>query len=138
LAKEKGKGSRVYTYVKVEENANIHQLSILDKLRAVYGAWVEDTGRAELRQTRNQEALIAEELSLRGDAIQFLHKATEPIRQGKHRDVVVEIDKAFSTILEDVLSSPIIDDFYKVSIINWPRPEFDSIQYVITIRLEAK
>lgn len=132
------KGSKVYSYVKVGDDANIHSLNIIDKFRAIYGSYMEDSGRTELRNAKNQEALIAEELTLRGDLIAFMSKATDPIRKGTKKDVVLEVAKEFSTVLQDVLNSPAVDNFYNVSIINWPHPEFETIQYVITIKLEAK
>ena len=131
------KGNRLYTYLKISENSDTSELSLPERLRAMFGSWFESTGRAEVRDMRNREELARSELTLQSDLFVFLDKALQPIRAGKAVAVTLKIAKEFEPVLDAVLRSQTIEPYYSVSILYRPSPDF-VVDYDIKVRLEAR
>ena len=131
------KGNRLYTYLKVSENSDLSNLSLPERLRAMFSSWFESTGRAEARDMRNREEIARSELTLQSDLFLFLNKALQPIREGKAVAVNLKIAKQFEPVLDVVLQSQTIEPYYTVSILHRPSPDFD-VDYDIKVRLEAR
>ena len=73
---------------------------------------------------------------MRANLLEFINKATKTIREGKHTSVTMKISNQFDPVLEEVLSSPNIVNYYNVTV---ERPKIDyDIVYFIKVRLEVK
>ena len=75
-------------------------------------------------------------MTLKANLSEFLRRATEPIRKGKRKEVIVNISTHFNPVFEDVINSHEIADFYHVSVVR-PKIEYD-IPYDFMVRLRVK
>ena len=87
-------------------------------------------------QLKADDAETVYQLQLKANLLEFLHKATEKVRQGEHHSVTVSVSSKFLPVLEDVLESTSISTYYTYTV-DKPEIEYD-IEYFIQITLEVK
>jgi len=125
-------GKRLYSFVEVDDSTPIQKLSIMDQLRVLLKSFTYDPAN----ELKNEDIVTQEYMTLRANLSDFLRRATEPIRKGKRREVIVNISTHFNPVFEEVINSHEIKDFYDVSIVR-PNIEYD-IPYDIMVRLRVK
>lgn len=108
----------LYTYVEIDDNTPIQRLSVLDQIRVLMRKLTYDPA-SELKQ---QDALTKEEMTLKANLMSFIRVATAKIRKGQAKSVTCDISSDFSPVIDEVLSSPSITQFYKVEL---TKPEID-------------
>lgn len=126
------RGKKLFSFIEVDDNTPIQKLSVLDQLRLL----VRNLTNTDREQLKTDSAETAYELQLKANLLEFLHKATEKVRNGEHRSVTVAVSSRFLPVLDEVLASPSISNFYTVSVFK-PDIEFD-IDYDIRVTLEVK
>lgn len=125
------KKTKVSSYVEVKD-APLQKLSIGNQLRYLMHKLTYDP-RVEL------EAISAEtkyELQLEANLRELIHKATEPIRKGVHKKVALDVSSKFKPVLDKVLSSKSISNFYEIQA--YDRKIDYNIDYFIRIVLTVK
>ena len=75
-------------------------------------------------------------MTLKANLSEFLRKATAPIREGKRREVIVNIANQFDPVFDEVIKSHDIADFYDVQIVR-PKIEYD-IPFDFMVKLKVK
>lgn len=123
---------KVFSFIEVDENTPIQKLTVMDQLRVLIKKLAHDDS-AELLA---DDAVSQNLLHLKADLIGFLDEALEPIRQGRKRAVSVLISNEFDPVLDEVLSSTRISNYYDVTITR-PDIEYD-VTYQMRIDLVVK
>ena len=123
---------RLFTYVEVDDNTPIQNLSIKDQLRVI----LRDLTRDDAEELKADDAATVYELQLRANLLEFIRGSTELIRKGVHSSVTMSISSRFEPVLDEVLSSSAVSNFYDVSV-RRPNIEYD-IPYMIEVTLEVK
>ena len=126
------KGKKLFTFIEVDDNTPIQKLSLSEQLRVLVKRLTHD----DKEQLRADDAETVYQLQLKANLLEFLHKATEKVRQGEHKSVTVAISSRFEPVLKDVLESASITAYYNVTV-NKPDVEYD-IEYFIRVTLEVK
>jgi len=131
------KGTKVIRFPIIDDNSSIESLSILDKFRAIFNQWSEETGRNEVVKYELEEEVVKVELTLFADCYDFIMKALSPIRDGKKKSVELRISSKFDPVLDRVLNTKIINNSYTYKILSRPKvPE--GVNYVIHLILEVR
>lgn len=125
-------GKRLYTFVEVDDSTPVQKLKISDQLRVLLKSLTYDAAN----DLKNDDIVTQEYMQLRANLTDFLRKATEPIRSGQNREVIVNISTHFNPVFDEVINSPEIRDFYDVAIVE-PKIEYD-IPYDKMVRLRVK
>lgn len=125
-------GKKLFSFIEVDENTPIQKLSVMDQLRVLIKKLANDDA-AELMA---DDAVTINLLHLKADLQGFLDTALKPIREGKKRAVSVSIPNSYDPVLNEVLESPRIANYYYVNI-DRPDIEYD-IPYNIRVDLEVK
>ena len=125
-------GKVLYTYVDVDDSTPVQKLRISDQLRVLLKSITYDAAN----ELKNEDIVTKERMTLRANLTDFLRKATESIRRGKHKEVIVNISTHFSPVFDEVINSHEIADFYDVSIVK-PKIDYD-IPYDFMVRLRVK
>lgn len=125
-------GKRLYTFVEVDDSTPIQKLKIGDQLRVLLKHLTYDAAN----ELKNEDAVTKEYMILKADLSEFLRRATESIRNGKRKEVIVSISTKFNPVFQEVIESREIADFYDVSIAK-PKIIYD-IQYDFMVRLRVK
>ena len=108
------KGKKLFSFIAVDDDTPIQKLTFSEQLRVLIQ-----------RLTNESKELL-----------EFLHKATEKVRQGEHHSVTVSVSSRFKPVLEDVLQSTSISTYYTYTV---DEPEIDyDVEYYIQITLEVK
>lgn len=130
-------GKVLLTYPVVNDNTEMDSLSFTDKILATVFQWFRDSGREELHHNLLSNIVMEDVLALQADLISFLNKALIPLRKGKKRKVIVEIDSIFVIILKETLKNKRYQDFYDIKILKWPKGDYN-IKYTVTIEMSAR
>lgn len=126
------KKQKLFTYVEVDDRMPIQKLSIKDQIRVM----IKNATKDDANELKADDASTIYALQLKADLLEFIHKSTEPIRNGKHSAVTMLVSNKFDPILYEVLDSPAVTSFYNVSVSS---PEIDyDIPYMNEITLEVK
>jgi hypothetical protein len=125
-------GKKLYSFVDVDDSTPIQKLKITDQLRVLLKSFTYDPAN----DLKNEDIVTQEYLTLRANLYDFLHKATEPIRRGKSKSVIVNISTKFNPVFNDVIQSHEIADLYKVDVVR-PKIDYD-LPYDIMVRLTVK
>lgn len=125
-------GRRLYTFVDVDDKTPVQKLSIGDQIRVILKKITEDPAN----ELKSEGAVTQEYLTLQANLSEFIQRATEPIRKGKRREVVVKISNMFDPVLNEVLSAKYITDYYNVKVAR-PKIEYD-IPFDIMVKLTVK
>lgn len=125
-------GKKLFSFIEVDENTPIQKLSVMDQFRVLIKKMTADDA-AELMA---EDAVTLNLLRLKADLIGLLDEALEPIRQGKRRAVSISLSNEFDPVLDEVINSPNISNYYYVDITR-PDIEYD-IPYKIRLDLEVR
>lgn len=125
-------GKKLYSFVEVDDSTPIQKLSIMDQLRLLLKSFTYDAAN----ELKNEDIVTQEYLTLQANLSDFLRRATEPIRKGKRKEVIVSISTYFNPVFDTVINSREIRDFYDVAIVK-PKIDYD-IPYDIMVRLKVK
>lgn len=125
-------GKKLYSFVEVDDSTPIQKLKISDQLRVLLKSLTYDPAN----ELKNEDIVTQEYMTLKANLSEFLRKATEPIRRGNRREVIVNISTHFDPVFEDVIKSHEIADFYDVAVVR-PKIEYD-IPYDFMVRLRVK
>lgn len=125
-------GKKLYSYVDIDDSTPVQKLKISDQLRVLLKQFTYDPAN----ELKSEDAVTTEMMTLRANLSTFLHKATAPIRAGKHKEVIVNVSNRFDPVFKDVIESREIADFYDVDVVR-PKIEYD-IPYDFMVRLRVK
>lgn len=125
-------GKRLYTFVEVDDSVSIQKLPILDQLRILFRSLTYD----ETQELANEDIVTKEYLMRKANLLEFLRKATAPIRSGTRKEVIVNISSEFNPVYNEVIRSPEIQNYYYVSEV---RPHVGyGMSYDFMVRLRVK
>lgn len=124
---------KVYTYVELGQHTSIQKLSFLDQLRVILKQLTNDDAK-ELIQS---DILTAEYLRMKANLIDFIDKATDPIRRGNHRNVKFKISSEFDHVLSEVLNDSRYTKYYTIEI-HRPYVPYKGIKHFIEVRMGVK
>lgn len=125
-------GKRLYTFVEVDDSTPIQKLKIRDQLRVLLKQLTYDPAN----DLKNEDVVTQEYMTLKADLSDFLRRATEAIRNGKRKEVIVSVSTKFKPVFDEVINSHEIKDFYTVSVAK-PKITYD-ITYDFMVRLRVK
>ena len=126
------KTKRLYTYTKIDDRTPIQKLSVGEQLRVL----LRQMTHSEKNELATEDAVTHANLTMRANLLEFISKATAPIRDGKYTSVVMKISNQFDPVFEEVMNSPNIANYYNVNV---ERPDVDyDVVYFITVTLEVK
>lgn len=123
---------QLYTFIEVDDKTPVQKLSIADQLRVILKKITEDPAN----ELANEDAVTRERLMLKANLTEFLRKSVEPIKKGKRREVIIEVSNMFDPVLQEVLQSKAIRNYYNVEIAR-PKVEYD-IPLNILLRITVK
>ena len=123
---------KLYTYIEVDDSTPIQKLKISDQLRVLLRQLTHD----DANDLKNDDIATTHLLTLKANLFDIFYKSTAPIRNGKKKNVVVSVDSVFEPILNEVLSSPDIRNYYEVQVAK-PEIEYD-IPYNFLVKLTVK
>lgn len=126
------KGKKLFSFIAVDDNTPIQKLTFSEQLRVL----VQRMTNESKEHLKADDAETVYQLQLKANLLEFLHKATEKVRQGEHHSVTVAVSSKFLPVLDDVLRSSSISTFYTYTV-EKPEIEYD-IEYFIEITLEVK
>ena len=127
-----GKEKKLFTYTQIDDRTPIQKLSLSEQFRVL----LRNLTHSEKNELATEDAVVKERLTMRANLLEFIKKATAPVREGKHKVVTVKISNQFDPVLEEVLNSPSVKNYYNV-IVDRPNIDYDII-YFIKVRLEVK
>ena len=125
-------GKKLYSFVEVNDSTPIQKLKIKDQLRVLLKHLTYDAAN----ELKSEDAVTMEILTLKANLSDFLHRATEPIRRGDNKEVIVNISSNFEPVFKEVIESHEIADFFYVDVVR-PKIEYD-IPYDFMVRLRVK
>lgn len=125
-------GKKLYSFVEVDESTPVQKLKIADQLRVLLKYLTYDAAN----ELKNEDIVTQEYMTLKANLAEFLRRATEPIRAGKRKEVIVNISSSFDPVFEEVINSHEIADFFTVDVVR-PKIEYD-IAYDFMVRLRVK
>lgn len=126
------KKKKLFTYVEVDDYTPIQKLSVKDQLRVLIQRLTYD----DASELKTEDAVTVNQLTLQANLMEFLHRATDPIRKGEKHKVTVMVSNMFDPVLETVLNSNTIKNYYDIEV-QRPDIEYD-VKYFITIKMEVK
>ena len=92
--------------------------------------------KSDKNELATEDAVTREYLTLRANLYDFIERATKSIREGKHTSVTMSISNRFESVLDEVLTSAQITNYYDVSVVK-PDVDYDILFYY-KVRLEVK
>ena len=99
---------RLYSFVEVDDRTPVQKLKISDQLRVLLKSMTYDAAN----ELHNEDIVTQEYMQLRANLTDFLRRATEPIRDGRHSEVIVNVSTHFSPVFDEVINSHEIKDFF--------------------------
>lgn len=126
------KKKKLFTFIDADDSTPIQKLALKDLFILIIK-----------KLTYNEESeLLAEDVytqhtvTLYTNLMTLIKKSTNLIREGKARVVTLNVSSKFKPVLNDVLESPKIANYYDVQVTD-PDIDYD-IDYFIRVRLEVK
>lgn len=108
LEQPKHPGKKVFSYIELKDNVNLHKLSFLDNIRSLLQQWMHDD-TLELQQARIVDNRV---LTLRQDLQEYCESKLREIVIGNHTSVDLAIPSVFMPVLEDYLLSDSVTAYY--------------------------
>ena len=130
-------GTKLYSYVDADDNTSLDGLSFSDKLLASLFQYFKTSGKEQYNKDRLENIVSEDLLVLQADLVSFINKALEPIKQGRKRKVILEIDSVFAPVLKNVTESSKYKDYYDIEILKWPKVDYN-IKYTIVVAMKAR
>ena len=125
-------GKKLYSFVEVDDSTPVEKLKVSDQLRVLLKHLTYDPAN----ELKNEDIVTQEYMTLKANLSEFLRKATDPIRLGKHQEVIVNVSNSFDAVFDEVINSHEIADFFYVDVVR-PKIEYD-IPYDFMVRLRVK
>lgn len=125
-------GKKLYSFVEVDDSTPIQKLKIGDQFRVLLKHFTYDAAN----ELKSEDAVTTEIMTLKANLSSFLRKATEPIRRGKRKEVIVNVSNNFDPVFDEVVNSHEIADFFTVDVVR-PKIEYD-IPYDFMVKLRVK
>lgn len=127
-------GKKLYSFIEVDDSTPIQTLPILDQLRILFKSFLYDPAN----ELRNDDIVTKEYLTLKANLSEFLREATEPIRKGKNKEVIVSISTEFNPVYEDVINSKEITSYFDVDVVR-PNISYDiPCDFMVRLRVKDK
>ena len=124
----------MFSFVEVDDKTPIQKLSLSDQLRVLIKQFTYDPAN----ELRNDDIVTTRYMTLKANLSEFLRQATEPLRAGDKKEVIVNVSTDFNPVLKEVLNSHEIKDFYYVSVVK-PKIEYDiPFDYLVRLRIKEK
>ena len=123
---------KLFSYTQVDDRTPIQKLTLGEQVRVL----LRQLTHSKKNELATEDAVTREYLVMRANLLDFISKATKSIREGKHKSVTMSVSNQFDPVLEEVLNSPQVQNFYTVKV-SRPNVEYD-IVYFIKVRLEVK
>ena len=130
-------GTKLYSYVDADDNTSLDGLSFFEKVLALIFQYFKTSGREQYNKDRLEGMVSEDLLVLQADLVSFMNKALEPIKQGRRKSVVIEIDSVFAPVLKNVLENSRYKDYYNIEIAKWPKVDYN-IKYTIVVIMKAR
>jgi hypothetical protein len=121
----------LYTFVELNDNTPIQKLSILDQMRVL----IRNIFKNDADELKSRDALTKRKSELKASLADFIHKATAPVREGKHKSVTVSLASVFEPVLETTFDEHNLRKFYNITIYK-PRVEFAK-DYMLILQFEV-
>jgi hypothetical protein len=122
----------LYTYVELDDKTPIQKLTVTDQIRVL----IRNLFKSDAEELKAEDAAVTYRLQLKANLLEFIKRAVNPIREGKRQSVTVEISSVFVPVLDEVMNSHRIANFYNTEQF---RPKVEYAQnYKILVRLEVK
>ena len=125
-------GKKLYSFVDINDSTPIQKLKVADQLRVLLKHLTYDPAN----ELKNEDIVTQEYMTLKANLAEFLRRSTEPIRAGKHKEVIVNVSSNFNTVFDEVINSHEIADFFDVDVVK-PKIDYD-IPYDFMVRLRVK
>lgn len=122
----------LYKFLDADDSVPLPKLKLSEQLRLLVRHLTYDAAK----ELEAEDLVTTEYLSRKADLLEFINKATESIKKGKHKNVTLSISSKFSDVLDDVIKSPQIQNYFIVSVAR-PRIEYD-IPTDILLRIEIR
>lgn len=124
----------VFTYVVDDGRVPIQKLSLMDQFRVLIKKLFYD----ESSELKRIDVLTKEEMRLKTNLIQFLTKATEPIRSEGKNSVTFSLHSKFLKPLEEIQKDTAsrFYKYYTFEVIK-PRVEYD-VEYHVKVKMTVK
>lgn len=126
------KKHKLFSYIEVDDNTPLQKLGVMDQLRVL----IRKLGQDDASELIAEDAVTRNLLQLKADLLQLLDDALEPIRMGKRYAVSLSVSNDFDPVLDEVLKSSRIANYYSVTVTR-PNIEYD-IAYNIRVDLVVK
>ena len=123
---------RVFTYVVDDGRVPIQKLPFGDQLRVLVKKLFYD----ESSELKRNDIVTREELRMYTNLVQFLTKATEPVRKNGKRSVTVELSSKFLKSLDKVMEVSKFTKYYTFEV-EKPYVEYD-IDYMFKLTMRVK
>lgn len=123
---------KLYSYVEVDESTPVQKLKITDQLRLLLRVLTHD----DANDLKNDDIATTHVLTLKANLFDIFYRSTAPIRNGQKKNVVVSVDSTFEPVLNEVISSPDIANYYNVQVAK-PEIEYD-VPYNFLVKLTVK
>lgn len=125
-------GKKLFSFVEVDDNTPIQKLSVADQIRVA----IKKLSKDDAAELEAEDALTYNYLVLQANLNDLIDTALKPVRQGKRSAVSISLSNKFDSVLEEVLDSPSIKEYYNTRVTR-PNVDFD-IPYFIRVDLEVK
>lgn len=125
-------GKVLYKFVAVDDSVAIQKLPLSDQFRILFRSLTQD----ETQELEAEDIVTREYLTRKANLLEFLRKATAPIRNGTRKEVIVIISSEFNPVWNEVINSREIKDFYTVTEVR-PKVKYD-LPYDFMVRLRVK
>lgn len=126
------KKEKVYEYIEVDDSTPIQKLSVTDQLRVLFKKLTYDTAQ----ELKRDDAVTEEYLRLKASLIDFINKATQPIKNGEHTKVNISISSKYLPVYNEVIENTRYSNYYKITTIK-PDSEYN-IDYDFICVMEAR
>lgn len=126
------KTKKLYTYTQIDDRTPIQKLKLSDQFRVL----LRQITHNNKNDLATEDAVTREYLTMRANLLDFIQRATKSIREGKHTSVTMSISNRFEPVLDEVLNSTQITNFYEVQVYK-PSIDYDILFYY-KVRLEVK
>ncbi len=122
----------LYTFLEADDSTPMTKLKLGEQLRLLLRKFTYDPA-VELGA---EDAVTTEYLTMKADLMDFIDRAVDSIRRGKHKNVTLSVSSKFAPVIDDVLTSPEITNYFRVYVAK-PKIDYD-VPADILVRIEVK
>lgn len=122
---------KVFSYVELDERTSIQKLGVFDQIRAMMRELFND----DSKELTKMDLVTQESLRLEANLLDFVERATAPIRKGDRRSVELKVSSRFKSVIDKVFTNPRLTNYYTI---HYKMPDIPyDIDYTITVKMEA-